>query len=242
MKLSLPVHKYGICSTSFFIRSWSSGRNQTDWRGWRQIDALDRLVANLSEPAHVRRERIDLAAIRAQQQAERVEDDRSWTIEPLVGQGIQNRQRAPGTQGVEESPEQATIGRFIEQVAEVARDSQVVRRATQVDGEQVAAQVVELGGIAAGRHHLPGHCQDRWHIHGRHAHVRVPGRESETPGRSPGTEVQNALTPGDQVVGSLLRRRGKPGAEVSNHLRIQRLSSARGIASSGWLGRHGSPG
>ena len=127
------------------------GRDQTDWWGLRQIDELDRLIANLTEPAHIRRERVDLAAIGAQQQAERVEDDWSWTIKPLVGQGIQNRQRAAGTQSIEESSEQATIGRFIEQVAEVARDGQIIRRATQVDGEQVAAQVVELGGVAAGR-------------------------------------------------------------------------------------------
>src|SRR6266702_4515188 len=38
---------------------WSPGRYQTDRRGWGQINALDRLVADLSEPAHVCRERVD---------------------------------------------------------------------------------------------------------------------------------------------------------------------------------------
>ena len=131
-----------------------------------------------------------------------------------------NCQRPTGTQGLEESPEQPPIGRFIEQVAKVARDGQVVCRAAQVDRKQVAAQVIELGVEAAGRYDLLGHRQDCWHIHCRNVHVWIPSREGEAPGRSADTKIQNAVTPCDQVVGGPLCHQGKPVTEGNNSLWI----------------------
>lgn len=120
----------------FLFRRWSSGSDQTDRWGQGEIDALNSLIPNLAEPARIRGEWVDLATHRAQHQAECIQDNRAWSIKPLIGHGIQDRHRAAGTKRIEEPHEQAAICVCIEEVAEVAHDSQVVAGMTELDGEQ----------------------------------------------------------------------------------------------------------
>ncbi len=87
--------------------------------------------------------------------------------------------------------EQPAVGCFIEQVADIARDHEIVLFAAPIKREEVTAQVGELRLTTSGCDDPPRCRQHRWQIDSCYMAARILGSQSNAPGRCAGTYIEH---------------------------------------------------